>query len=259
MKISIIVNTHSAPDKLRSILNHLLEQTYKGFEVIIAEDGEDEATKTVVASFNNNTCFHLVHVTQENKGFRKTLILNKAIKASEGDYIIFLDGDCIPHKRFAQDHVALAQKGFFVQGRRAFIKEEAVPEVLAHGLHVFSLLFGRKLERPFKAFRYPFKKICINTKLKGVLGCNLGVWKKDIEAINGYNEAFEGWGREDSEFAARLYHLGLKRKLVYARAIVFHLNHPTLPRTMLEKNQKILDETLLNKSIRCKEGILKEL
>ena len=106
-----------------------------------------------------------------------------------------------------------------------------------------------------KAFRLPFPKIKIDTDLDKTLGCNLAIWKKDLLALNGFDEAYEGWGREDSDLVARLYHLGLKRKLVHGRAIVFHLDHPLNSKAQLDKNNARLERVLQEKAIRCERGI----
>lgn len=94
--------------------------------------------------------------------------------------------------------------------------------------------------------------------MHGILGCNLGIWREDLLAVNGYDEAFEGWGKEDSELGARLYHLGRERKTVHGRAIIFHLNHPLLPRDNVQRNEARLHETLRNRTVRCESGIVKD-
>ena len=92
----------------------------------------------------------------------------------------------------------------------------------------------------------------------GILGCNLGIWRDDLIAVNGFDEDFEGWGREDSDLGARLYNLGLQRKMVYGRALVYHLNHTENSRESLNQNDEKLSETIKNKKIRCRAGIIKE-
>lgn len=112
-----------------------------------------------------------------------------------------------------------------------------------------------KIQGRFKAIRLPWKQIEKSQNLTGILGCNLGVWKEDLFAINGFNEAFIGWGREDSDLGARLYHLGKVRKLVHGRAIIYHLNHPLESRALLGNNDRLLQKTLETRLIYCEKGL----
>jgi hypothetical protein len=91
--------------------------------------------------------------------------------------------------------------------------------------------------------------------LHGILGCNLAIWREDLVAVNGYDEAYEGWGKEDSDLAARLYHLGRRRKMVHGRAILYHLNHPAASRAQLPDAERRLQQTINSKKIRCEKGL----
>jgi hypothetical protein len=105
-----------------------------------------------------------------------------------------------------------------------------------------------------KAVRLPVPVVRRDREQRGILGCNLGIWRDDLIAINGYDETFAGWGREDADLGNRLYHLGRDRKFVYGRAIIYHLNHPVLPRDRLETNQSLLEDTIREKRIRARKG-----
>lgn len=258
LKISLIISVHLWEAALEGILKALSCQSYPNFEVIVAQDANREETKALLQRWNASQSLHVQHVFQDNTGFRRSRILNQAILKAKGDYIVFLDGDCVPHARFIEDHKALAEKNCFVQGRRCFIVEEAV-EAFLGGASWLKLLLQKKIQGPFKAIRWPLAKIDKTQSLKGMLGCNLGVWKGDLIAVNGFNEAFTGWGREDSELGARLYHLGKTRKLVHGRAIIYHLNHPLEPRTSLQHNERILQHTLNSRLVRCKQGLSSHL
>lgn len=258
LSLSLIISMHRWEVALEGILKALSCQSYQNFEVIVAQDANREETKTLLTRWNHQESLHVHHVFQENKGFRRSRILNQAILKAKGDYIVFLDGDCVPHHRFIEDHASLAEKGYFVQGRRCFIEEEAVEEFL-QGKSYLKLLFQNKIRGYFKAIRWPWAKVKKSQSLKGMLGCNLGVWKADLRAVNGFNEAFIGWGREDSELGARLYHLGKIRKLVHGRALIYHLNHPLEPRTSLEQNERILQHTLSHRLVACAQGLSSHL
>jgi GT2 family glycosyltransferase len=210
-------------------------------------------TKEVVCCFADK--LRIKHCRQEHEGFRRSVILNKAIAQAEGDYIVFLDGDSVPAKKFIADHALLAERGCWVQGRRAFVDESCVPEFEPSFGHVWSLAVRGKLSGLLKAVRFPFPVVKRSRGQRGILGCNLGIWRDDLIAVNGYDETFTGWGREDADLGNRLYHLGRDRRFVYGRAIVYHLNHPVMSRDRLQANQSLLEETLKEKRIRARKGL----
>lgn len=160
-----------------------------------------------------------------------------------------------PHPRFIEDHLELAEPGAWVQARRCFVKERDVPHFLPGTTRVLAWVLTGKIQQGLKAFRTPWARIKRDQDLRGIIGCNLGIWREDLVAVNGYDESFTGWGREDSDLGARLFHLGRTRKFVRGRAIVFHLNHPPASRSQLETNQHRLDETLRLKRVRAISGL----
>ena len=106
-----------------------------------------------------------------------------------------------------------------------------------------------------KAVRLPFPVVRRNTGQRGIIGCNMGFWREDLLAINGFDEEYTGWFGEDSDLGTRLYHLGRPRKFVYGHAVVYHLNHPMLPRSHLEGSRQRLEETIRSRKIRCERGV----
>jgi hypothetical protein len=149
-----------------------------------------------------------------------------------------------------EDHANLAELGFWVQGRRCYLNA-AASTVLAPGQKVpaFRLALSGKMSGVAKGFRFPFPIIKRDTGQRGIIGCNMAMWKKDLLEVNGWDEEFEGWGLgEDSDIGSRLYHLGRPRKFVY------HLHHPVLNRDHIPKSQTRLDETIRTRKIRCEKG-----
>ena len=183
--------------------------------------------------------------------------MNRSIIESNSEYIVFLDGDCLPHRHFVRDHKAMAEKGYFVQGRRCFVQKDQVNPLLQGKTSLSRLMFSGKVSGLLKSFRLPKPIVKVNRDMYGLLGCNLGVWREDLLAVNGFDEDYEGWGREDSDLGARLYNRGLRRKMVYGRALVYHLNHPENKRDQLVENDRRLEETILSGKIRCNNGIVK--
>ena len=253
--LTLIVSTYNAPHALAKVFNALRRQRTRALETIVADDGSGEETVKLITETAGTFPGELRHCWQSNKGFRKAVILNKAISMARGDYLVFLDGDCVPEPEFVADHAALAERGFWVQGRRAFVDESCVPEFVPTRGRVWKLALTGRLTGFPKALRLPFPIIKRGTEQRGILGCNLGIWREDLVAINGYDESFVGWGREDADLANRLYHLGRLRKFVYGRAILYHLNHPTASRAGLDKNQSLLDETMRTRRIRAVRGL----
>jgi glycosyltransferase involved in cell wall biosynthesis len=252
---SLIVSTFNQPRQLVAVLRQLDRQTTPPARVVIADDGSDEATTQMIAALADKLSFPITHVWQQHAGFRKTIILNEAIAHTDSDYLIFLDGDCIPTRRFVADHIALAEDGTFVQGRRAFIAESAVPAYLDEKHSIPSLILRGRVSGLSKAIRLPRPVIRRDVGQRGLIGCNLGLWRQDLIAINGFDESFTGWGGEDSDLGNRLYNLGKQRKFVYGRAIVYHLNHPKLSREKFPANLEKLQQTREQKLIRCPIGL----
>ena len=251
--ISLIVSTYENPRALAKVLAALAQQRFLPMEIILADDGSGEATKKVIEQSVQASGIPIRHCWQLNQGFRKSKILNQAIAMSHGEYLVFLDGDCVPDSKFVGDHVDLAERGFFVQCRRAFVDEGSVESFEIS--NVWQLAIQGKLRGVLKAMRLPVPLVIRGEHQKGTLGCNLAIWREDLIAVNGYDENFIGWGREDSDLANRLYHLGRKQKIVYGRAIVYHLNHPLAPRTELKKNQDALDRTIGERRVRALKGL----
>lgn len=251
--ITLVLNTYENPLALRKVLQALSNQTDESAEVIVADDGSGLTTAEVVDSFAGK--IRIKHCRQDHEGFRRSVILNKAIAQATGDYLVFLDGDSVPAREFIADHAALAERGCWVQGRRAFVDEACTGAFEPSCAHVFSLALRGKFSGFLKAIRLPMPLVKRGREQRGILGCNLGIWRDDLVAVNGYDETFTGWGREDADLGNRLYHLGRDRKFVYGRAIIYHLNHPVVSRDRLNTNQSLLEETLREKRVRARKGL----
>ena len=255
MRLTVLINTYENPVALDAVLARLARARELADELVVADDGSGVSTREVVAKWQKRAPMPVRHAWQEHRGFRRARALNTAITLAQGDYLVFLDGDCLPSPRFASDHRALAEDGCFVQCRRCFVEEGCVPDALAGRKTLLQLALGGKITGLFKSFRLPWPVIRRDQELKGILGCNLAIWKKDLVAVNGYDESYEGWGKEDSDLAARLYHAGLRRKFVHGRAIVYHLNHPPASRAKLPEAEQRLEETLHTRRIKALRGL----
>ncbi len=255
MRLTVVINTYENPAALDAVLARLCQPKHRADELIVADDGSGPATRKVVETWAKQAPMPVKHAWQEHQGFRRARILNDAIAKAEGDYLVFLDGDCLPSCRFVSDHRAMAETGYFVQCRRCFIDEAAVPDALAGRRSLLQLGLCGQISGLFKSVRLPWPTIRRDQDLHGILGCNLGIWKKNLVEINGYDESYEGWGKEDSDLAARLYHAGVRRKFIHGRAIVYHLNHPPASRAQLPEAQRRLEETIASGRIKAMKGL----
>lgn len=254
-QISLIIPTYERPDVLGQVLHGVLGQSEAPGEILVADDGSGTATREMIGLWQKHLPVAMRHLWHADTGFRKTIILNKAIAAARGEYIVMLDGDCVPHRHFVADHARLAQRNFWVQGRRCFVHEDAAPAFSAGGTPICFWIMLGLITGGAKAFRFPLGLVQRNTGQRGIIGCNMGIWRDDLLAINGFDEAYTGWGGEDSDLGSRLYNLGRKRKFVYGRAVVYHLNHPPLDRANFDAGLKRVAETIQSKKVRCERGV----
>jgi glycosyltransferase involved in cell wall biosynthesis len=260
ISISLVISTFNQPAALAKTFDGVRLQRRQPDEILISDDGSDEPTRKLVEIFSKSSPVPVKHLWHPHNDFRKTTILNKTVAAARCEYMIFTDGDCVPHQEFVADHAALAEKGCWVQGRRCFVREKFVPEFEAGKTNLWRWMLAGRISGAAKGVRLPFPIIRRDTKQRGVIGCNMSFWRDDILAINGFDEDYTGWGTgEDSDIGTRLYHLGRLRKFVYGRAITFHLNHPQLPREHHAASLARLAETIASGKIRCANGLNRHL
>ena len=182
---------------------------------------------------------------------------NKAISKSSGDYIIMIDGDMLLHNNFVIDHINNAENGYFVQGTRALLSEKETRAAILHKKINYSL-FSSGIKNRKNAIHSKILSLIFSNKknyLKGIKSCNMAFFKNDCVNVNGFNNDFEGWGREDSEFAVRLMNSGIKRKNLRFSAIQYHLWHNENSRVSIEKNNRLLEDAIKNQAEWCKNGV----
>lgn len=253
---SLIVATYNWPEALCRCLQSIARQKVLPDEVIIADDGSGPETRMIIAQFMTGFPIPVKHIWQEDLGFRKTEILNKAVKACSGDYLIQIDGDVILHRHFIADHHRAAEHGAFVRGSRARLTPAATNEVLSDPgkrVHLFSKGILNKLNAvhlPRLHFLAHRKKMCS----RSVRGSNLAFWKKDFILTNGYNNELQGWGHEDEELAARFINNHIIKKIVKLSAIQFHLHHRELEKSKEPTHTRVLSDVIHHKTKTCPNG-----
>ncbi len=262
MTVSVIITTYNNHRVLAKVMESIARQRRLPDEVFIADDGSDEQTASAVNLFSKTALFPVRHVRHDHIGFRAAKIRNEAIKRASGDYLILLDGDCIVNAHFVSDHLFLSEEGYFIQGKRIHVVKDAVDVFTYEHANSFSsllkLALHGRITNIHHLIRLPFDFSAKTRKLKGIKSCNMSFFRKDILAVNGFNEDFVGWGNEDSELACRFFRYGLTKKVHAFMAICFHLWHPS-NKFAAEGNRELLSATLRSAEYYCRNGILKNV
>ena len=269
MKTSIIITVYKDIVALDLVVQSLKIQTFKDFEVIIAEDARAPEMKNYVKSIMG---LNVKHTFQEDNGVRKPNSQNNAILASTGEYLIFIDGDCVLAPNFIESHVFLSEEKTVLSGRRFNLDEQRTNKFRDKKIEIKSFLNNFW----FSNFIYMFDKetrfeqgIYINPKgllysilLKNrkrhvkIIGCNFSCFKSDMEKMNGFDEGYGQSGiSDDMDLDWRFEAMGLKIKSCKNAANMFHLYHTIHPRAVEQKN---LDKYYKNKEENkyvCEQGL----
>ena len=256
---SLVIATYNWPSALELCLGSVLAQKILPGEVIIADDGSTTDTTQMVKSYQKNFPVPLHHVWHPDKGFRLAQIRNMANAKASNDYIIQIDADLVLHPHFVKDHVDAAKPGCFVGGSRVILNKELTEKLLKTKV-VSNLLWKKGIRNKFNGLHSSIggkilSELVFTNKIFNMRGCNMSYWKKDFVAINGYNEKYTGWGREDTDIIMRFYYAGLKRTFFKLRGVVYHLWHPEAERTKVSFNHSILEQTIEKKMIRSPQGV----
>lgn len=256
--ISVLIAYYKNIPALKLIFEGLKNQTFKNFEVVVAEDDNNEKTKIFIEEIKTSLPFKLKHIHQEkDNGFRKNVMLNKAIAVSEGDIVVFLDGDCIPHKRWLSVYSRNIKEGIALFGRRVMISPKLTKEFLKlsnlRKLNLLNLISSNSTRLKY-AIYVPFYK---PIKKYGIWGCNWGIYKMHLIEINGFDENYTKAGvGEDVDIEWRLIQHGIKLRSVRQSAIVYHLHHDShYTDNDVISNLEYLKSKDLTKENYCKNGL----
>jgi len=248
---SIIVSTYNRPDALGKCVESIFYQSTLPDEIVIADDGSGEETRSLVRQLQQKSPVPLVHVWQEDKGYQLARIRNRSFATAKGEYLIQIDGDLILEKHFMGDHLSLARPGTFVGGARTMMDETLTTLILEGKVSFEDIPAHREnLGQKSNSIRSTILRKLVylyqrhERNYKYVLGCNMAFWKKDLVAVNGYNETFTGWGKEDNELTVRLQNAGIKLRFIKFGAIVFHLYHKVADLSFMPANEEKLRQTI---------------
>ncbi len=267
--ISVIISTYNHVEWLKKVLWGYEVQTFKNFELVIADDGSTMETKKLIDQFVRKETLQIKHVWHPDNGFQKTKILNKAILQSASDYLLFSDGDCIPRKDFVETHFRNRKTGYFLSGgyfKLPIVTSKFIIKDTIYAQHVFqkNWLYQNGVSKTFKMM-----KLTSQGRLEQFLnaftptkatwnGHNASGWKKDILKVNGFDERMQ-YGGEDRELGERMMNLGIKPIQLRYSAICIHLDHERSykDKTAIDKNNAIRKITLNDKLIWTAYGINK--
>lgn len=263
--IAVIISTYNSPSFLRLVLDGYRQQSDLHFSIYIADDGSSEETKELINRYQQNYPVAINHIWHEDRGFRKARVHNRTLQQVDESYVLLTDGDCVPMPAMIATHRKFAKEGCLISGGRillspswtkqltqekARLESETAPLTwVSHRLkgdinRILPILTPPHLAKPHQ-------------QLQGIRGCHVSCWLDDLHRINGFDESFEGWGREDSDLVARLFHAGIYR-LDLRGMPVLHLWHSEEARQQLNKNDQLLAACLESRRIEAIKG-LKEL
>ncbi len=270
MKVSVIVTTYKDLTTLAITLDALRRQDYKDFEVVIAEDDNSSDT---TAFLKNYTDLDIVHVSHPDTGRTKTTIQNKAVLASSGEYLIFIDGDVIPYRKYISSQVAIAKKKQVLAGRRVNLNEkiskkirnrELDPLLIEKYFWIYALMFMFDKETRFEQGFYIapnalFYKLFLKKRKRNIsiLGCNWSCFKEDFIAINGFDEAYINSSiGEDTDLDWRFKAAGYTVKSSKNIANMFHLYHKKSDALGGSSGRLQMEKNMRQGKYVCEKGIM---
>ncbi len=264
--VTVLFATYNEPRWLEWVLWGYTTQTVRDFEVLVVDDGSREDTRAVIDRLRPQMNYPLRHFWQPDEGYQKCKGMNRGILLADSDYLIFTDGDCIPHREFIARHLALRERGRFLTG--GYCK---LPLALSQQITREDILAGRATDYAWLAAnglqRHTLKLRAKNEWLRSALnrltpvkprlhGHNASAWKDDVVRVNGWDERMQ-YGGQDLELGERLVNAGVRGKTIRYSAICVHLEHKRgyMKPEMRQKNDAIRAETRRNRAAWTAHGI----
>lgn len=264
MQVSLIISYYKNLENLKLILKALQNQSNKNFEAIVSEDDSNKETNSFLENNKSKYSFPILHVNQDQDlGFRKNMTLNKSIRKSTTDFLIFIDGDCIPHKHFIKSYIKEKEENVMLKGRRVMLSKKITNHLLENAslkkLDIVNILLSKSKKKK-EAIYNPYFSLISTMKNKGLLGCNWGISKQTLYKVNGFDEDYvRAAVGEDTDIEWRLKGIGVASKSVKNKAIVYHLFHEKgYSKEDVAFNNKVLKNKLEKNAYYCKNGLLKK-
>jgi glycosyltransferase involved in cell wall biosynthesis len=265
MNISFVVLTYNRSDALLTVLRSLAEQCSGSHEVLIADDGsKSEEVEKLLAQCPPFRC-RVRHIWHPDTGFTAARARNLAAAHAQREYLIFLDGDCIPNQNMVAQHIRLAEPGCFVNGSRVLLSEALSRRVLKDNIDIphsspafwFKAWLRGDSNKLLHLLNWPWRLFRVKQgfRWRGIRSCNFGVWRQDFLKVNGFDETFQGWGHEDADLVLRLSHLGIKRKNGFMATEVFHLWHQENKRDRESSNKNRVIQRMQTDQVQADRGL----
>jgi len=235
MNISVILSTYDAPEWLEKVLWGYTVQSHRDFEIVVADDGSTGETARLLVRLRRETRLEICHVWHEHRGFRKCTILNRAIVEARSDYLVFTDGDCIPHRDFLALHAALAKPGTMLSGGCVRLPMAVSRKITPQDVVAGRATSARWLWTQGMPLAWSLRMLACGPTLRTLLdaatttratlnGCNSSAWADDVLRVNGFDERME-YGGLDRELGERLVNAGVRPRQIRHRAVCVHLDH----------------------------------
>lgn len=268
--ISVIISTYNSTEWLKKVIWGYNTQTYRNFEMVIADDGSRQETFDLIEELKKDVFYPIIHVWHEDNGFQKSQILNKAIVACTTDYIMMSDGDCIPRPDFVEQHIKFREEGYFLSGGYHKLPLQLSKDIAQSDIYSDLCFDVSWLKKNGMKFSFKNNKVSATVIKSSILnfltpttpswnGHNASGWKNDILAINGFDERMQ-YGGQDRELGERLVNYGIKPKQIRYSTVCLHLDHPRGYATpeSINKNKNIRKVTKDEKKKWTDFGILKK-
>ena len=256
MRTTLIITTYNWPSALNEVLSTVANQTYLPDEVIVADDGSSVNTQKLVDKWLPLLGCALIYIWQPDKSFRAARVRNLAVAKASGDHLIFVDGDCLLPPHFVKSHRLIIRPRTLISGGRVLLTEVETKSLLGDPHGHFTRVFSNI--KHLNLWWLPFRDRFL-LSWRAVRTCNIAIFRQDLLSIEGFDEAYVGWGKEDSDLAVRIEILGLK--IVSARfgACVSHLFHGHETRSALKANEANLTEVIKGSSWRPEKSCLRSI
>ena len=269
MKTAFVVLTYNRPDALLAVLRALAPQCTGEHVVVIADDGSRPENVDAMRRGLPRFACPVRHVWHPDVGFTAARARNLGAAHAEADYLVFLDGDCVPNPQFARQHALLAQPGCFVNGSRVLLGPALTRAALDGRMDLsqlnaagwLRLRMAGDVNKLTHLLHWPGAPWRIETRFrwKGIRSCNFALAWQDFEAVNGFDETFSGWGQEDADLVLRLHHHGSRRKNGFLATEVYHLWHPENSRSGEDANRRRVLARMETGIIRAEAGLAEAL
>ncbi len=234
MRVSAVIPCYKRPDTLRKTLLSLCAQSYVVDETVVTDDGSGDEILLMLRELAPSLKFPVKYVNHADLGFRASKTRNNGIRVATGDFLVFSDHDLVFTKNYVKTFVDNARRGEFLVSwpvRLTREQTELVTDEMILSASVGSVVTPEQWESVGKQRRKDlFYRLLHRLGLRPI-GPKLrsgvfAAFREDLVAVNGFDEAYKGWGNEDDDLGWRLHRFGVKGRNATTSEVAIHLWHP---------------------------------